>query len=227
MQPITVLVLTLAVLGRPLVVSSMQIARNVTFFTPERPHAVYVTDTAAPALPLLPEPIEPAVRALSLAKALYALQDDDIVVKDNHVSEDVGVTHIYLRQRLDGREIANADMNVNIDADGNILSYGSSFISQPAKIPSIQAIPSDPEDQAQTQGPINAIQMVLQVLGYATSQESAMVIESHDNDSIAVANVPSSVEPTTIVRPVYLVDGESKLVPTWEVTLHTLDDWVV
>ncbi|KAJ1969401.1 hypothetical protein H4R35_006152 [Dimargaris xerosporica] len=227
MRSIPLLALTLAVLGEPHVASSMRTTRNVTFFTPERPHAVYVMYTTSPALPLLPELNDLTVRAVNLAKTLYALNDDDIVVKDSHLSKDVGVTHIYLRQRINGREITNADMNVNIDRNGNIMSYGSSFISQLGQVPSIQVALGDQLGQAQAQGPVNAIQTVLHALRHTTSPESTMLIEGQDDETIAVTNVPGSIEPKNIVRPVYLIDEESKLVPAWEVTLRTLDDWVV
>ncbi|MGH7177478.1 MAG: hypothetical protein ACREJC_08875, partial [Tepidisphaeraceae bacterium] len=39
-----------------------------------------------------------------------------------------GITHIYLRQELNGLEVANADMNVNVTRDGRILSIGCRFV---------------------------------------------------------------------------------------------------
>ena len=38
-----------------------------------------------------------------------------------------GVWHVYLRQFLNGEELFNADLNVNLDSKGRILSYGESL----------------------------------------------------------------------------------------------------
>ncbi|KAI8873389.1 hypothetical protein GQ42DRAFT_166395 [Ramicandelaber brevisporus] len=53
-------------------------------------------------------------------------------VSSSHTTEDIGVTHIYLRQLVNGLEIANADMNINVDKNGKVISYGSTFVSDAA-----------------------------------------------------------------------------------------------
>lgn len=53
----------------------------------------------------------------------------DIVVKDRYVSQNNGVTHLYLRQRLDGIEVFNGDININVMPDGRILNLGNRFVS--------------------------------------------------------------------------------------------------
>ncbi|MFN8442834.1 MAG: M36 family metallopeptidase [Caldilineaceae bacterium] len=53
----------------------------------------------------------------------------DIVVKDRYVSQNNGVTHLYLRQRLDGIELFNGDININVMPDGRILNLGNRFVS--------------------------------------------------------------------------------------------------
>ncbi len=39
-----------------------------------------------------------------------------------------GVTHIYLRQRLAGLEVANGDLNINVDREGRIINLGNRFV---------------------------------------------------------------------------------------------------
>lgn len=53
----------------------------------------------------------------------------DIVVKDRYVSRHNGVTHLYLRQRLEGIELFNGDININIDREGRVINLGNRFIS--------------------------------------------------------------------------------------------------
>ena len=46
--------------------------------------------------------------------------------KDSYTDSATGVTHVYVRQYMNGIEVADGDMNVNIK-DGVVLSYGDSF----------------------------------------------------------------------------------------------------
>ncbi|KAF9198455.1 Fungalysin/Thermolysin Extracellular metalloproteinase 5 [Haplosporangium sp. Z 27] len=55
------------------------------------------------------------------------LTDSDYIVKNAYTSKHNGVTHVYLRQRIDGLEVINGDINVNVDKHGNVISYGNSF----------------------------------------------------------------------------------------------------
>ncbi|KCV72805.1 hypothetical protein H696_00383 [Fonticula alba] len=42
-----------------------------------------------------------------------------------------GVRHVYLRQTINGVPILNGDVNINIDANGNVLNIGSTFVRRP------------------------------------------------------------------------------------------------
>jgi extracellular elastinolytic metalloproteinase len=42
------------------------------------------------------------------------------------------ITHIYARQLINGLEVSDGDINVNIDRDGRVLSWGNSFHPGPA-----------------------------------------------------------------------------------------------
>jgi extracellular elastinolytic metalloproteinase len=44
---------------------------------------------------------------------------------DSYTDAATGVTHVYFRQRVNGVEVADGDINVNIK-DGLVLSYGNS-----------------------------------------------------------------------------------------------------
>lgn len=53
----------------------------------------------------------------------------DIAVTDQYVSEHTGVTHIYLRQRINGIEVVDANININVTADGRVLNMAGSFVA--------------------------------------------------------------------------------------------------
>ena len=53
---------------------------------------------------------------------------NDFAVTNMYVSERNGVTHIYLRQLHNGLPVVNADINVNVTAEGRVLNAASSFL---------------------------------------------------------------------------------------------------
>ncbi|KAG6844432.1 hypothetical protein H0H87_007034, partial [Tephrocybe sp. NHM501043] len=50
--------------------------------------------------------------------------------KDSYTDANTGVTHVYVRQVVNGLEVADGDMNINIK-DGMVISYGNSFFNGP------------------------------------------------------------------------------------------------
>ncbi|KAJ8519192.1 hypothetical protein ONZ45_g3846 [Pleurotus djamor] len=46
--------------------------------------------------------------------------------KDSYTDSATGVTHVYVRQLVNGLEVADGDININVK-DGMVLSYGNSF----------------------------------------------------------------------------------------------------
>ncbi len=53
----------------------------------------------------------------------------DLVVRDRYLTRHNGVTHIHLQQRLAGIEVWNGVLNVNVAADGAIISLGNGFVA--------------------------------------------------------------------------------------------------
>ncbi|KAF7328920.1 Extracellular metalloproteinase [Mycena venus] len=51
--------------------------------------------------------------------------------KDSYTDKATGITHVYVRQIINGLEVSDGDMNINIK-DGMVLSYGNSFFTGPA-----------------------------------------------------------------------------------------------
>ncbi len=63
----------------------------------------------------------------------------DLMVTDEYLSAHNGVTHIYIRQRLRGIEVAGADLNINIAPNGSIINMGHQFVSNLAAAANSQA----------------------------------------------------------------------------------------
>ena len=77
-------------------------------------------------------PLEVALRYVWQNRSGLGLRAADIAglaVKNHYRSRHSGVTHIVLRQRLNGVEVFNADININIARDGAVVNLGNQFVS--------------------------------------------------------------------------------------------------
>ena len=113
------------------------VARRKTMgFGPDHPHAVFRSDVPQALQPLSfsREPADPVDIAKQFVKTLIpdtSLQGDSVtsfyVRPDSYTDRNTGIAHIYLRQVVYGIEVADGDVNVNVDVEsGRVLSYGSS-----------------------------------------------------------------------------------------------------
>ena len=99
-------------------------------FGPVHPHAVFRSNPSdIPQSFDIPQSKDPLQLAQSFAKGLIPPHLDDVSTfvlrKDSYTDENTRVTHAYLRQFINGLEVADGDLNVNIK-DGIVLSYGNS-----------------------------------------------------------------------------------------------------
>ena len=69
----------------------------------------------------------PAPLATAVAFVKTWAPETEFVVKNYYVTKRTGVAHVYLRQIVNGLEVANGDANINIDRNGAISSASHSF----------------------------------------------------------------------------------------------------
>ena len=50
---------------------------------------------------------------------------DYVLREDSYTDDNTGVTHVYFRQRINGLEVSDGHINVNVK-DGVVISYGDS-----------------------------------------------------------------------------------------------------
>ena len=62
------------------------------------------------------------------AKGLDISANDAYVITSQSSSKDIGVSHVYLRQTLNGIEIFNANPALHFDKNGNVFSFSNAFI---------------------------------------------------------------------------------------------------
>jgi Zn-dependent metalloprotease len=75
--------------------------------------------------------VESAMAHLRENAGEYGLTVDDLndfVVTDQYTTDHLGIRHIYFRQTYQGLEIRDANINVNVRMDGEVVSAGNRFI---------------------------------------------------------------------------------------------------
>src|SRR5690606_17450387 len=70
-------------------------------------------------------------QARSAAFGLTAADLADVAVTDEYVSRHNGVTHVYLRQRVDGVEVFNARASAHVTPAGRVVGLHSTFVTEP------------------------------------------------------------------------------------------------
>ena len=138
----------------------------------------------------------------------------DLVVTDRYTTKHNGVTHIYLRQRYAGIEVFSANANINIAADGSVISMGEMLVPSLGK--AVNTI--TPKVSA-----VDAVQAAASSLGLALS-EPLEVLESVGAADQAVILSDGGISLEQIpVKLVYqpMADGTVRL--AWNVTIYQLD----
>ena len=77
------------------------------------------------------DPLQIVLDHLDQNRADYGLVEADLsdyLVTDLYKTSDTGVTHVYLRQRINGIEVWKGNLNANILPDGSILTLNSAFV---------------------------------------------------------------------------------------------------
>jgi hypothetical protein len=95
------------------------------------------------------DPLDIALAYIRGHTAQLGLVADDLadfVVSDRYVSAHNGLTHLYLRQRLDGVEVFNGDINVNVTRDGRILNVGNRFVGNLRQLATVRTAKLTPAD---------------------------------------------------------------------------------
>ncbi|KAI9595889.1 Fungalysin metallopeptidase-domain-containing protein [Syncephalis fuscata] len=65
--------------------------------------------------------------ALAFARGQLKLKDSDYTVKSSYTTKSPSITHVYLKQLVQGVEVTNGDLAVHVDAKGNVIAFGDNF----------------------------------------------------------------------------------------------------
>ena len=117
--------------------SRVNYRRKSLGFGPEHPHAVFrsspyhIQTNGFTPMDHSTDPLDVARIFVDNVLATQSSQGLSYKIrKDSYTDKNTGVTHVYVRQLVNGLEVTDGDMNINIK-DGVVLSYGTSVCLQP------------------------------------------------------------------------------------------------
>jgi extracellular elastinolytic metalloproteinase len=186
---------------------------NVPTILPRPAHRV-VSTTFLPNDSLLP--LKPRDVALVFAKKQFKLNEGDYVVKNAYTSHN-GVTHVYLKQLLKGIEVTNADMNINVDKSGAILSYGSTFLPITAQV---LAKSKAWDGATRKASPVQAFKTFARHIGLdASTIQETNPLESSDRPTFALTNAAFTTSDVPVDQ-TYIQTPDGVLVAAWRMTVR-------
>jgi extracellular elastinolytic metalloproteinase len=127
LHPTTLLAL-LGLAGYTLAHDASISRRKTMGFGPVHPHAKFHTSPASfvKASLYTSDPYEIATSFVTeLLQDQLSADNDFTLRKDSYTDRATGITHVYFRQRINGLEVADGDINVNVKG-ATIISYGDS-----------------------------------------------------------------------------------------------------
>jgi hypothetical protein len=142
------------------------------------------------------------------------LETDAFQVADQYTDASTGVTHIYLRQLLNGLQISQADLNINVGRDGEIISVGSTFL--PLQETAVLG------DQP-TLAPISAYEDFAEVLDFQFS-EGPEVLESETTDDQTTIISAGGLANQDVVAELRYVPTEAGLELAWRLEVPILHE---
>ncbi|RKP33954.1 Fungalysin metallopeptidase-domain-containing protein, partial [Dimargaris cristalligena] len=151
----------------------------------------------------------------------FGLQSEDYVVRDVYQTQVPPVHHVYLRQRISGLEVANANMNINIDGENRIISFGSAPGSQrpqlyrrePVLAPTDAVVRLAQFMRTPIQNPDQIVELMFENLD---GEGPAMVLQ--DVDISTDGDVPVGMS--------FIATDGGELVQTYSIVLQTDQAWV-
>ena len=147
---------------------------------------------------------------------LTAADVEGMAVQDRYTTRHNGATHLYFQQRHDGIDVYNGVINVNIAADGSVISLGNRFVGDLAAKAAGSPALSDRQaiERAATHFGLTAHGLAPLTTAGGPDQRAVFAAAALSRDDIPVRLVYQPLD-----------DGRARL--AWETVLNLVDssDW--
>ncbi|KAF4549268.1 Fungalysin metallopeptidase (M36)-like protein [Elsinoe fawcettii] len=152
------------------------------------------------------------------AEAFVAQQFPGVTLRkaDSSYQGSNGIGHVFFRQQINGVDLDNADVNVNVARDGSIFSFGSSVYTgeAPAEAPSVDALIR----------PAQALERVRSTFDLPGGLSSVPL--NPDGTGRFRAGEAAGLESAAKIELVYYRPTADSVVPAWRVETDTGDAWL-
>jgi extracellular elastinolytic metalloproteinase len=203
--------------GRPL----LEVLEDRTLLSgdPYLPPSVMLTNpTGLLSGPAPGQPLDVARQFLVAHAADFGLRPSDLndpVVTAQYADADTGLTHVYLRQRVNGLEVQYADMDVTLTAQNEVVAAGGGFV--PGLADQGQ-LPVTPPLSA-----TDAVQVAAAGLGLTPEGQPQVISQWGDPAETTLVAAPGVSLDDVTARLHYVPTEEGSAVLTWELILRTPD----
>jgi len=145
---------------------------------------------------------------------------DNVLVYSSYVTESTGITHVSFRQTVNGLEIENANIIVNVAADGRILNAGGGFVNDVARFRNAAPAPT-----ASVQPEIDALQAVALAAQFLdVAPDGAGYVETPTGVNQASVVSAAGVSREDIKAQLqYIATPDGELHLTWNLDIQTVD----
>eukprot|EP00128_Syssomonas_multiformis_P000982 Colp12_sorted_trinity150504_noHs@8539 len=130
-------------------------------------------------------------------------------LKNNFVTKHNALTHMYMKQMVNGLEVANGDASVHVNADGQVLSVSESYFrgSVPTETPKAEITPAE------------AIQSLAKYLG-----QSAEDLAATEDENVFTSET-FALEPIPTKLAFIQVDAQSNLELVYDIVVLQEEHW--
>ncbi len=157
-----------------------------------------------------------ALEHLSAQRTALGLSEADlasVAVTDEYTSRASGVTHLYLRQTVNGVEVINALASAHVTPGGEVRAVHSTFVPSAARAANA-AVPS--------LAPEGAVEAAAQHLGLALAGALTVLEPMDARHRLTLSGADLSLEPIP-VQLVYFVTEDGALRLAWDLAVYQTD----
>ncbi|RKP23342.1 zinc-dependent metalloprotease [Syncephalis pseudoplumigaleata] len=167
----------------------------------------------------------------AFAGRVLSVKQGDYAVKNAYITHSTGVTHIYLKQRFQGIEVANGDMAVHVDSNGHIIAYSDGFY-RGTDVSKRQLWSNSMKPQYVAPGV--AFKALADYIGKPVDTASIVAVPQvggegdgagdGDNEQYTLEGIPYALE-SVVVRRAYIHTKDDELQAVWDFRINLGDNY--
>jgi len=141
----------------------------------------------------------------------------DPYVTSQYSDSDTGISHIYLRQKVNGLQVADADFGIGIAADGAVISAGGGFVRD------LSATLANPRTSDPIMSPIDAVRHAATALGLPLENDGTFADPVLGPTRSFTINSPTVSQDPITAQLHYVPTADGSAVMAWELIILTPD----